>query len=444
MRRLLSTLLSLIFVALIAATAALFLIPEQVQHTWQQLALPPEPLDRALTLVGQSPTGAATELRLYGVLEADTSHAMSVVAGRAQKVLVDEGDDVVAGQTVLELDPSTVQADIAAAAQTLAAAGAARDAVAAPPPATTLALADSAVEAAETRLQNARRNLDQAQSLLENPLAIQSQIDQTVTLIPAAEARISQAKAQLAQTDILLAKARNDLSREGQFSQQKLEQQKLAAQTEIKAAEARLQGLQSTLALLQQTKKEPLALQVAVHQAEREVVLAAASLEVARAQSDVAAAAPTEAAIAVADAQVQQAAAALALSRWQAEQLTITAPRSGRVLARLIEAGETVAPGKPLFTIADLSKMEVRIYVSELDLHRIQVGDNLPVEITAQAGQRQQGVVTFIAASAQFRPSNVLNPDDRGDMVFLVKLRLPNPDGVLKPGMPADVLLPLD
>lgn len=442
MHKFFSTLLSLIIVALIAAAAALFLIPQLVQNTWQQLALPPEPLTQVLTLIGRSPASQSKELRLYGVLEAEESHAMSVLNGRVQEVPVDTGDDVVKGQPLLEIDPRTIQADIAAAEQTLAAARAARDAVAAPTSATTIALADSAVSAANTRLQNARRNLAQAEDLLAHPQDIQRQIDQNKALIPAAEASVDTAKAQLAQLEILLEKARNDYSREGQFTQKKLEQQKLGAQAEIEAAQARLQGLRTTLSLLQQMKKNPLALQVAVRQAQREVALAEAGLGVARAQRDVTAAGPAAEAIAVADAKVQQAQAALDLSRWQGEHLTVTAPRSGRVLARMIEPGETVAPGEPLFTIADLTKMEVRVYISELDLHRIQVGDNLTVEITALEGEKRVGVVTFIASSAQFRPSNVLNPDDRGDMVFLLKLRLANPDGVLKPGMPADVLLP--
>ncbi len=444
MRKLFNTLLSLLVVAIIAAMAAVFLIPEQVQQSWQQWGLPQAPLEQVLTLMGRTTAAQTREIRLYGVLEAEQSHAMSVMAGRAQRVLVDVGDEVVAGQALVELDPTAVQADIAAAQQTLAAARAARDAAAASPPETRIAVADSAVAAAQTQLDNASRSFEQAQSQLDDPIAIQSQIDQTKAMIPAAEAGISQAQAQLAQIDILLQKARNDLSREGQFTQKKLEQQKLAAQAQIEAAQARLQGLQDTLTLLQHIKEEPLALQAAVHQAQSQLDLAAAGLEVARAQQAATTAAPTAETIAVADAAVAQAAAALALSQWQAEQLTITAPRTGRVLARMIEPGETIAPGDPLLTIADLSTMEVRVYVSELDLHRIQVGDRLPVEVTALDGQRLEGVVTFIAASAQFRPSNVLNPDDRGDMVFLVRLQLPNDQGVLKPGMPADVLLPLE
>lgn len=443
MRRFLSILITLLLAAAIAFAAALILIPEQVQQNWQQLGLPSAPLQQVLTLLGRPAPGEVSEIRLYGVLEARESHAMSMVAGRALQVLAAEGDDVTSGQTLVQLDPTLVQADIAAAEQALAAARAARDAAAAPPAPSAVAVADSVLSAAQTRLQNARRNLEQAQAQLAEPLAIQDQIDQTQALLPAAEAGVSQAQAQLAQIDILLEKARNDMSREGQFSQRSLEQQKLAAQAEIEAAQARLQGLQNTLALLRKMKKEPLALQVAVRQAERELALAAAGVEVAQAQRDLAAAPPTTEAIAVADAAVAQAEAALALSRWQAEHLTVTAPQGGRVLARMIEPGETVAPGDPLFTIADLSQMIVRVYVSELDLHRVQVGDRLPVEVTALEGQRLLGEVFFIADSAQFRPSNVLNPDDRGDMVFLVKLRLPNPDGVLKPGMPADVLLPV-
>ncbi len=112
--------------------------------------------------------------------------------------------------------------------------------------------------------------------------------------------------------------------------------------------------------------------------------------------------------------------------------------------AKLIEKGETVTPGKPLITLADTRQMEVWVYVAAGDLHRIRLGDTLPVEVLALPDELFQAQVFYIAPEAQFRPTNVLNPDDRGDMVFQVKLQLDNQDGRLKPGMPADVLLPTD
>lgn len=444
MRRLLSTLVILLILTAFLAAAALIFIPDRVEQAWGQAGLPREPLDRALALSGSAPLVPSDSLRLYGILEADVTHAMSELSGRATAVLVEEGETVEAGELLVTLDPTQVQAEIVAAEEVVASASAARDAVASGPRESAIAVADSAVASAETQLANAQRTLAQAQSDLEDPQAITTQIDRTRALIPAAKAAVERAKASVGQADVLLQQARTDGSREGQFQQQLYERQKAAAEAEIEAAQARLQGLQRTLALLQAMKKNPLALQARVRQAEQGVKLAEAELAVARAQRQQTTAPPAAEAIAVADTGVQKAQAALALARWKNDRLTVTAPAAGEVQQRMIEPGESVSPGAVLFTIADLDEMEVRIYVAEQDLHRLQIGDKVTVETPLLPGRRLQATLFYIAPEAQFRPNNVLNPDDRGDMVFLVKLRLPNSDGALKPGMPADVLLPLN
>ena len=188
-------------------------------------------------------------------------------------------------------------------------------------------------------------------------------------------------------------------------------------------------------------REVPLALEANVHQAEDQVRLAKMALAVAEAERDAKTAPPQPEAVAVADADVQKAQAALNLARWQEQRLIITAPISGRVQAKLLETGEIAQPGQPLLDIANTDSIEVWAYISQQDLHRVHLNDRLPVEVIAIPGEQFQGRVFFIAPQAQFRPNNVLNPDDRGDIVFQIKLSLDNSDGRLKPGMPADVIL---
>ena len=442
MRRLASLLLTLLLLALIASAAAILLIPDQARQTWHRLGLPSAPLDRALSLVGQAPALTPTSLRLYGLLEAQETYAMSELPGRIARVSVEDGDWVTAGQPLLELDPAVPLAQITVAEQTLRTAQAARDAVAEPPTSTTIAVADSAVAAAQTRVENARRSLQQAQRNLNQRLDLDAETNRMRTLIPAAEAGVSRAEADIAQVRVLLENARTDGSRDGKSNQTILERQQAAAEAGLEAAKARLNGLNNALSLLVKMRDNPLALRAQARTAEQELRMAEAALAVAEADRAVLTAPPSSATIAVAAAQVAAAQAALDLARWQVEHLQVAAPSAGRVLAHMVEPGETVGSAMPLFTIADLSEMEVRVYVPMQDVHRIRVGDVLPVETPVLPGEQLTATVAFIASEAQFRPNNVLNPDDRGDMVFLVKLRLPNPNSLLKPGLPADVLLP--
>jgi len=63
------------------------------------------------------------------------------------------------------------------------------------------------------------------------------------------------------------------------------------------------------------------------------------------------------------------------------------------------------------------------------------------VTIDSAPGRMFKGRVTYISPEAEFTPKNVQTREDRVKLVFGVKVEVPNPDGLLKPGMPADALL---
>lgn len=453
MRRFLTFLLALLLLAVLLTVAGLWLAPDRVEQVWLDAGLPPRPIQQARQWLGRTPTtqtatvaasppAPAPGIRLSGVLETRQVYAMSEIAGRAAGVWTAPGDPVTAGQTLVTLDDAQLRRDIAAAEAAVAAARAAYQAAAAPPRPERVAVAAAGVTAAETALANARRALAQAEAELARPLAIAAEIDRVAALLPAADAEAARHQALIARLQIELAQARTDGSREGKFQQQIFEHQLAAAAAAADAAAAHRQGLQRSLTLLRQMRSEPLALQVQVRSAARQVALTEAALAVAQAEYTAAAAPPTAERVAVAAAEVQRAEAALALARWPLPRTQITAPITGRVQARLIEPGETIAAGVPLIALADAAALDVRVFVAEQDLHRLVLGDQVWVETVQQTGV--QGVVTFIAAEAQFRPTHILDPEERGNIVFLARLRLPNPDGSLKAGMPVEVLLPAD
>ena len=439
-KRILIILISLLLATAIVFLAALTLMPSQTIQTWRQWQLPQTPLLQMQPWLGRFQP-ASDQVRLYGTLEARTLHAMSELEARATEVLVTEGDWVEVGQPLIRLDPTDVQAQIAAAEKAVTAAQAARNATAAAPGPEVHQLADSAVAAAQTELDNARRSLEQARKALQNPLDLDAQINQTAALIPTAQAQVQAAEADIRQLQIFIDDARTDGSMQGKYKVRILEEQKAAAEASLDAANARLSGLYRTLTLLKKMRAEPLALEAQVHQAEAAVIVAQAALQTAEAERTAKTAAPQPEIVAVAETGVRQAQAALNQAHWHEKRLTVTAPAAGRVQAKLIEKGEMVTPGKPLITLADTRQMEVWVYVAAGDLPRVHMGDALPIEVLALPGQHFRGRIFYIAPKAQFRPNNVLNPDDRGDMVFLVKLHVDNPDGLLKPGMPADVIL---
>jgi HlyD family secretion protein len=107
-------------------------------------------------------------------------------------------------------------------------------------------------------------------------------------------------------------------------------------------------------------------------------------------------------------------------------------------LARLGDPGVLGAAGRPLATLVNLEELYVRVYVAERDVGRIALGAPARVTVDAYPGQQFAGAVSEIAQQAEFTPKEVHMKDEREKLVYGVKLRLENPQGRLKPGMPAD------
>ena len=118
-------------------------------------------------------------------------------------------------------------------------------------------------------------------------------------------------------------------------------------------------------------------------------------------------------------------------------------PEPGTVLATFARAGEVVQPGQPLYRIANLDTLTLRAYVSETQLHALRLGGTVQVSIDSGDGKTIQlpGIVSWIAAKAEFTPTPVQTRDERADLVYAVKVRVPNERGIAKIGMPADVTL---
>ena len=121
----------------------------------------------------------------------------------------------------------------------------------------------------------------------------------------------------------------------------------------------------------------------------------------------------------------------------------ISAPFAGTVLATYARTGEYVQPGQPLFRLASLDTLTLRAYVTETQLAQLRLNQRVQVNVDRGEGARiaVPGTVTWISAKAEFTPTPVQTRDERADLVYAVKIRVPNRDGALKIGMPADVAL---
>jgi HlyD family secretion protein len=112
----------------------------------------------------------------------------------------------------------------------------------------------------------------------------------------------------------------------------------------------------------------------------------------------------------------------------------------GIILEKYTEPNEIVTFGKPLYKIADMEKMILRVYVSGDQLPQIKLSQEVEVLIDQdkKTNRKLTGVVSWVSETAEFTPKIIQTKEERVNMVYAVKVRVKN-DGSLKIGMPGEV-----
>ena len=203
----------------------------------------------------------------------------------------------------------------------------------------------------------------------------------------------------------------------------------LAAQAQVQAAEAGLSAATSRAKLAETSL------------ARVEKLYAGGNLtrqEIDRARSDATAARD---ALAAAGTAVDAARAQHDIAQARMNDCAVVAPVSGTVSAVAFRIGETVLAGSVPITIIDLDQIWLTVYLPERLLGRVKLGDSCRVRVDAYPKKDFGGTLTFIADKAEFTPKDIQTREERINQVYRMKITLPNPEGILKPGMPADAFL---
>ncbi len=127
----------------------------------------------------------------------------------------------------------------------------------------------------------------------------------------------------------------------------------------------------------------------------------------------------------------------LELARLRLEDVTIRSPLTGTVLAKTVEEGVviqsaagSVSGGTTLLTVANLDVIQVRTLIDQTDMGRIQAGMSATVRVEALPDRTFEGKVEKIEPQAVVQQNVVMFP---------VVVHLDNAEGLLKPGMSAEV-----
>ena len=337
-----------------------------------------------------------------GFLEADEVRVGSRVGGRVSAVHVEEGARVSRGELLVELEPFDLlerQAELAAQVERARAALARREA----------GFRTEEIAQARARVDALSARLDR---LLSGPRPQE---------VAAARARVEASQAALELAEIEETRTRS-LVQQDIRSVEALDR----SQAVHKAASAEVRSSSEQLALLEEgSRKEDIA---EAQAALREAQAALALREAGERTEDVAAA----------RAELEAAEAALHALQRALEELAIRSPADARVEALDLEVGDLVAPGAPVVLLRDSSSLRVRAYVPQGRLD-FQVGAPAWVSVDAFPGRRFAARIAFVAAAAEFTPSNVQTPEERSQQVFRIRVALEEGLDLLRPGLSADV-----
>ncbi len=121
------------------------------------------------------------------------------------------------------------------------------------------------------------------------------------------------------------------------------------------------------------------------------------------------------------------------------EKSLVKNPVTGTVLVKYAESGELASMGRPLYKLADLSRMKLKAYISGDQLAHIKIGQQ--VEVLYDKNRKEKsgitGKVIWVSPSAEFTPKTIQTKEERVNLVYAVKVLVEN-NGEIKIGMPGE------
>ena len=385
---------------------------------------------------GCQANSGSNSLVLNGVMEATQATVVAEVGGRVVEIAADEGDAVEMSQALVKLDDATFQVQVKQAQAGVSAAEANLARVKAGARSEEIAAAKAALAQAQAERDGAALAFQDAVVIRNNPQQLLAQIDAARTGVRLAEQNVAVAESKLGE-----ARWWREFHDDTKGLKYSLNKQVAIAQREQEAAQAQLDGAKAQLAALEAMRRESVTLNAQVNAALCGYSMTLASVPVAQAALAELQAGPTPEEVALAEAQLHQARAQLKLAQAYLDRATVRAPMTGIVASRSAHVGETIQPGAALMMVMNLDEVSVVLYVPQVQLPRVRVDMPVQVKVDAYPGQVFTGQVASIARRAQFSSRDTQAREDRANMVFAVKVRLPNADHRLKAGMTADATI---
>ena len=347
--------------------------------------------------------GRPKSLEASGTIEARNIHVGSKVGGRIDKVLVREGDKVEAGQVLVTFEDHELSAALADARAALAQSTANYEMMA------------HGYRAED--VEEARANAQQAEAAYT---AFQK--GYRGEQIAQVKADADRARAEALNADRNYARAKQ-LAADGVFSRQQLDDATAArdaAQAQLRNAEQHLQEYasgyrQEDVASAKAKYDQAVAVRKKTERGYRPQEVAAAKAQMERAQAN------------LLDAE----------TKYRERQVLASAPSTVEVLD--VRPGDLIAPNSPIALLLERDQIYVRVYIPETQFGLIRLGQAADLRVDAYPKKTFRATVEQINQKAEYLPRNVQTREERAHQVIGIKLRIDDPENLVRAGMSANV-----
>ena len=355
----------------------------------------------------------SSKLYYSGTIEATQAELAFQISGCVQDVLVDEGQGVKRGQVLARLEQQEFRARR---------------------------------NQAQAELNRSLENCKQLETVLELERELRpAEVERAEAAVRAVQSQLAELQAGYRSQEVERARlafqearirmedARKDKTRFDMLYQRKVvaEKDKDAADLRFETALREYERARKAYELMQEGFRKE-----SIETAKAKLVESQAALKEAR--SNLKKIEATARQVEAAKAQVNVARAALELTEIQLSYAELKAPFNGILVSRNVEPGEVVSPGREVLSLADLSQVDLKVYVDETEIGKVRPGQEVNVKIDTFPEKIYSGFVAFISPEAEFTPKIIQTHKERVKLVYLVKVAIANPDFELKPGMPAD------
>lgn len=393
-------------------------------------------------------------IQVNGNLEFTEIQVTSEVSGKIEKLLVDEGDSVKQGKELLLVNSDILKAQLLQAKANLKMSKAKLASLESGARIQEIKQAEAMVKQAQDALWGAKKTVNNSDNIYEDRSQQKQLLDNAETQYETSKKQyeayidnVSQVKENFnnANTNYLRMKK---LYQENSISKQQyetsetqfkvLKEQLDSSNHSLEQIKKNMNGAKTNYANVKKIYDNRFQQKLQLDNAVTQEKIAESNLKLAQEKLNLIISPAKKEELEALRANVDQALAGVKLSEIQLAKTKVSSPTNGTIISKNFEEGENTVIGSPLFVLADISKVWLKVYVPLTQIGDIKLGQKANVSVDSFKNKTFEGTIKYISPKAEFTPKNVQTKEERVNQVFEVKLFIPNKEGFLKSGMPAD------